>query len=241
MKNKYIAKFVAVALALMLILISAVPAFAAKTVKVKVEIAGSDGLLYVRLTAPAGSNISTISVPLQYDETKLEFKEMSYLADPSIVNSTNAENEGVVVANTVIAEALNEESKIFTYIFKIVDGAEEECEFSFGTVKATDSDNKEINIVFDGKLTASLSSLEPLSPDKVQSSFEPTEPTEPTEATEPSKSETETESTTKAENAETPNIPNTTRKVAAVSAVAVAAVAAIAGSAVVIKKKKDNE
>ena len=238
MKNKYIAKFAAVALALMLILISAVPAFAAKTVKVKVEIAGSDGLLYVRLTAPAGSNISTISVPLQYDETKLEFKEMSYLADPSIVNSTNAENEGVVVANTVIAEALNEESKIFTYIFKIVDGAEGECEFSFGSVKATDSDNKEINIVFDGKLTASLSSLEPLSPDKVQSSFKPTEPTE---ATEPSKSETETESTTKAENAETPNIPNTPRKVAAVSAVAVAAVAAIAGSAIAIKKKKDNE
>lgn len=238
MKNKYIAKFAAVVLTLILILISAVPAFAAKTVKVKVEIAGSDGLLYVRLTAPAGSDISTISVPLQFDETKLEFKEMSYLADPSIVNSTNAENEGVVVANTVIAEALTEESKIFTYIFKIVDGAEGKCEFSFGTVKATGADNKEINIVFDGELTASLSELEPLTPDKVQSSFEPTEPTE---ATEPSKSETETESTTKTENAETPNIPNTTRKVAAVSAVAVAAVAAIAGSAVAIKKKKDNE
>lgn len=228
MKKGLLLKASAVLTALAFILVSSVPAFAAKTVKVKVEIAGSDGLLYVRLTAPASSNISTVSVPLKFDETKLEFKEMSYLDDPSIVNSTNTENAGTVVANTVIAESLTDESKIFTYVFKVLDGAEGKCEFSFGSVKATDSANKEINIVFDGELTASLSSLEPLTPDKVQSSFEPTVPTE---------SQTENNK----ENADKPNIPNTTKKVAAVSAAAVAAVAAIAASAVAIKKKKENE
>lgn len=229
MKNKYIAKMAAVALTLALILISVIPSFAAKTVKVKAEIAGSDGLVYVRLTAPASSNISTISAPLKYDTAKLEFKEMSFLTDDSIINSVNSENKGVVIANTVIAESLTDESKIFTYVFKILDGAEGECEFSFGSVTATDSANKEINIVFDGELTASLSSLEPLSPDKVQSSFEPTVPTE-----------SQTENNNK-ENQDKPNIPNTTRKVAAISAASVVAAAAIAVSAVAIKKKKENE
>lgn len=229
MKNKYIAKMAAVALTLALILISVIPSFAANTVKVKVEIAGSDGLVYVRLTAPASSNISTISAPLSYDTTKLEFKEMSFLTDDSIINSVNSENKGVVIANTVIAESLTDESKIFTYIFKVLDGAEGECEFSFGSVTATDSANKEINIVFDGELTASLSSLEPLSPDKVQTSFEPTVPTE-----------SQTENNNK-ENQDKPNIPNTTRKVAAISAASVVAAAAIAVSAVAIKKKKENE
>lgn len=228
MKNKYIAKIAAIALTLALILMSVIPSFAANTVKVKVEIAGSDGLVYVRLTAPASSNISTVSAPLSYDTAKLEFKEMSYLDDPSIVNSTNTENAGTVVANTVIAESLTDESKIFTYVFKVLDGAEGECEFSFGAVKATDSANKEINIVFDGELTASLSSLEPLTPDKVQSSFEPTVPTE---------SQTENNK----ENQDKPNIPNTTRKVAAISAASVVAAAAIVASAVAIKKKKENE
>lgn len=229
MKKGLLLKAAAVLTALAFILVSSVPAFASGTVKIKVEIAGSDGLVYVRLTAPASSNISTISAPLKYDTTKLEFKEMSYLEDPSIVNSTNTENEGTVVANTVIAESLTAESKIFTYVFKVLDGADGKCEFSFGSVKATDSANKEINIAFDGELTAALSSLEPLSPDKIQSSFEPTVPTE-----------SQTENNNK-ENQDKPNIPNTTRKVAAISAASVVAAAAIAVSAVAIKKKKENE
>lgn len=227
MKNKYISKIAAAALTLALILISVIPSFAVKTVNVKVEIAGSDGLVYVRLTAPASSSISTFSAPLKYDTTKLEFKEMSFLEDSSIVNSLNIENAGVVIANTVIAESLTDESKIFTYVFKILDGAEGECEFSFDSVTATDSANKEINIVFDGALTASLSSLEPLTPDKVQASFEP--------------AAAESQPENNKENQDKPNIPNTTRKVAAISAASVVAAAAIAASAVAIKKKKENE
>lgn len=228
MKNNYISKIAAVALTLLLILISVIPAFAAKTVKIKVEIAGSDGLVYVRLTAPASSNISTFSAALNYDTSKLQFKEMSYLKDDSIINSTNSENEGTVVANTVIAESLTEESKIFTYVFKVLDGAEGTSEFSFGTVKATDAKNNAVNITFDGNLKAVLSTLEPLTPDKVQSSFEPT-------------SQPETSSAPDKENQDKPNIPNTTRKVVAVSAASAVAIAAIVVSAVAVKKKKDNE
>lgn len=254
MKKNCISKIAATMLIISLILISAIPAFAAEPTKVKVEIAGNDGLVYVRLTAPASSNISTISVPLNYDSTKLQFKEMSYLKDDSIINSTNAEKEGTVVANTVIAESLTEESKIFTYVFKVLDGAAGICEFSFGTVKATDVKNNAVNITFDGNLKAELSTLKPLSPDKIQSSFDPTTlpeeiPTESTTKVIPSEPKTEANSkdTTPAttapakENKDKPNIPNTTRKVAAISTASAVAALAIAVSAVAVKKKKDNE
>lgn len=229
MKKNCISGIATAMLVFTLILVSVIPAFAAKTVKIKVEIAGSDGLVYVRLTAPAASNISTFSAALNYDASKLQFKEMNYLADDSIINSTNSETKGIVVANTVIAESLTEESKIFTYVFKVLDGAEGTSEFSFGTVKATDAKNSTVNITFDGKLEAVLSELEPLTPDKVQSSFEPTSATEPS-----------TENNDK-DNQDKPNIPNTTRKVVAVSAASAVAIAAIAVSAVAVKKKKDNE
>lgn len=224
MKKNCISKIAAAMLVFTLILISVIPAFAVKTVKVKVEIAGSDGLVYVRLTAPASSNISTFSAALKYDASKLQFKEMSYLEDDSIINSTNAEKEGTVVANIVIAESLTEETKIFTYTFKALEGNDGEYEFSFGKVKATDKSNAEITVAFDGSLKASSSALEPLTPDKTQTSFDP--------VTEPA--------TSAPANADKPNVPNTAGKAIAISAVAVAAVAAIGVTAVVIKKKREE-
>lgn len=224
MKNNYISKIAAVALTLTLILISVIPAFAAKTVKIKVEIAGSDGLVYVRLTAPSSSDISTFSAALKYDSTKLKFKEMSYLEDASIINSTNAEKDGTVVANIVIAESLTEESKIFTYIFTPIEGNDGEYEFSFEKVKATNKANNEIPITFEGILEVLSSNLEPLTPDKTQTSFDP--------VTEPA--------TSAPANADKPNVPNTAGKAIAISAVAVASVAAIGVTAVVIKKKREE-
>lgn len=216
---------------LVFILSAAVPAFAANAVKVKVEIAGSDGLLYVRLTAPASSEISTFSAPLKFDSTKLKFEKISYLEDTSIINSTNAEkaDEGLVIGNIVIAEKLTEETKIFTYVFKILDGAEGDVTFSFGDIVATNGKNDHITILTDGSLTSSLTSLTPLSPDKLQSSFEPAKP-----------SETEPTTESKPQNADKPNIPNTTGKIAAVSIVSVAGIAAIVISAVAVRKKRKN-
>lgn len=226
MKKNYLSKIAAAMLIFALIFVSAIPAFAAKTVKLKLEIAGSDGQVFVRLTAPASSDISTISAALNYDASKLVFKEMSYLEDASIVNSTNAESKGTVVANTVIAESLTEETKVFTYIFTVTDSSDGEYEFSFGKIKATDKNNREINIVIDGSLKASSSSLKPLTPDKIQNSFDP--------VTVPS-------SEAGSENAGKPSIPNTTGKVLAVSAVSAAAVAVIGITAAVIKKKHSEE
>lgn len=230
MKNKYILKIFAVLSVIALLFTASLPAFAEETVTVKTEIAGSDGLLYVRLTAPASSNISTFICYLEFDSDKLSFKEMSFLEDESIINTTKTEylSSNIIGASTVIAEALTDETKIFTYVFDLADGAEGDCSFRFGGVQATNPAGENINIVLDGAATASLTDLEPLTPDKIQSSFEPTVPTE---------SQTENNK----ENADKPNIPNTTKKVAAVSAAAVAAVAAIAASAVAIKKKKENE
>lgn len=226
MKKNYLSKIAAAMLILTIIFVSAIPAFAAKTVKLKLEIAGSDGLVYVRLTAPASSDISTISAALNYDSSKLKFKEMSYLEDPSIVNSTNSETKGTVVANTVIAESLTDESKIFTYIFEALEGNDGKYEFSFGKIKATDKNNNDINIIIDGSLKVSGSSLKPLTPDKVQNSFDP--------VTVPS-------SEAGNENAGKPSIPNTERKVLAVSAVSAAGIAAIGITAAVIKKKHSEE
>ena len=236
MKNRYFVKVLAIISALVLVCISAIPAFAASSVKVKVEIAGSEGFLYVRLTAPAGSNLSTFSAPLNFDASKLEFEEVSYLEDASIVNSTNeAEADaGLVIANTVIAESLTEETKIFTYVFKILDGADGDVTFSFGDITASNSDNAPLTVLIDGSLTASLSTLEPLTPDKLQSSFETTTaPSETSETTEPG---------SESQNQEANNIPNTnTKKIASISAVGVIAVVGISGAAVIIKKKKDEE
>lgn len=224
MKKNCISKIAAAMLVFTLILISVIPAFAAKTVKVKVEIAGSDGLVYVRLTAPSSSDISTFSAALKYDSTKLKFKEMSYLEDASIINSTNAEKDGTVVANIVIAESLTEESKIFTYIFTPIEGNDGEYEFSFEKVKATNKANNEIPITFEGILEVLSSNLEPLTPDKTQTSFDP--------VTEPA--------TSAPANADKPNVPNTAGKAIAISAVAVASVAAIGVTTVVIKKKREE-
>lgn len=224
MKNNCVSKIAAIALALALIIISVIPAFAAKTVRVKVEIAGSDGLVYVRLTAPSSSDISTFSAALKYDSTKLKFKEMSYLEDASIINSTNAEKDGTVVANIVIAESLTEESKMFTYIFTPIEGNDGEYEFSFKKVKATNKANNEIPVTFDGILEVLSSNLKPLTPDKTQTSFGP--------VTEPS--------TTAPENVGKPNVPNTAGKAIAISAAAVAAVAVIGVTAVTVKKKREE-
>lgn len=231
MKKCIFVKAAVLLFTLVFILSAAVPAFAAKAVKIQVEIAGSDGLLYVRLTAPASSDISTFSAPLRFDSTKLKFEKISYLEDDSIINSTNAEkaDEGLVIGNIVIAEKLTEETKIFTYVFKILDGAEGDVKFSFGDIVATNGKNEHITILTDGSLTSLLTSLTPLSPDKLQSSFEPVKP-----------SETEPTSANKPQNADKPNIPNTTGKIAAVSVVSVALAAAIVISAVAVKKKKEN-
>lgn len=225
MKKNYIFKLLAVLSVLALICVCSVPSFAAnKTVKVKVEIAGSDGLLYVRLTAPASSDIATFSAPLNFDKEKLEFQEISFLEDASLRNVTDEERteEGIVDGDIIIANSLTEETKIMTYIFKIREGAEGSVNFGFGNIAATDSNDQPITIIPDGVLSATISELEPLTPDKLQTSFDANN----------------NGGTSSQGN---PTIPNTTNKAITVSVVGVLAAAGIAAGAVAIKKKKDEE
>ncbi len=250
MKNSKAAKISALILALALIVMMAVPAFAAKTVKVKVEIGGSDGKLYVRLTAPAESDIATMSAPLNFDTSKLDYSKVSYLEGGNISSYTGEEkvDDGLVLANTAIATSLTKESKIFTYEFDVKDGAEGDVDFSFGEIKATDSDNNPINIVIDGETTASLDSLEPLSPDAIDNfggdtdnettTFPADEPIEEiTEAASDSSSDSSSSSATDGSN----SVPNTSRRIIAASVFGAIAAGAAAATGIVIVRKKKSE
>ena len=250
MKNSKLSKVLTLVFVFAFIAVMAVPAFAAKTVKVKVDIGGSEGKLYVRLTAPADSDIATMSAPLNFDTSKLDYSEVTYLNSGNVSSYTGEEktSDGVVLANTAIATSLTKESKIFTYVFDIKDGADGDVEFSFGDVKATDSNNDPINIVFDGDLTASLDSLEPLSPDAIDDFGEDTVD-ESTTAAEDVTLEPASEETPSSDSSSTPSsgsnssnsVPNTARKIIAASVFGAAAVAAAAATGIVIVRKKKSE
>lgn len=232
MKKVKFAVILSFVLALSMIFAAAVPSFAAKAVDVKVDIAGADGKVFVRLTAPEGSDISTLSAAIKYDGEKLVYSTVSYLSHDSILTSTK-EGENEVAANIVLADSLTDKSKIFTYIFDVAEGAEGEIAFSFENVKATDSKNNPVAINLVGNKEIALTQLEPLTPDETQN-FNPT--TEPSSAPE---TEPSTEPTTAPDkDADNTDIPNTSRKIAAVSAVGVAAAAAIAGAAVYTVRRK---
>lgn len=237
MKKANITKLFAVLLTLSVITALALPSFAAKSVKVKLDISGEKGKVYVRLTAPAESDIATMSSALKFDTEKLTFDRISYLTDKSIVSMTKDvdASKGEVTANIVFADSLTEESKIFTYIFDVKDGAEGEIAFDFTKIEATDSKNEKINITFDGAKTAVIAELAPPTPDVTQSGFEA--PTEIKPA--PTESETETEP---AKNTDNPKIPPTSGKIIAASAVSIAVLAGIAGAtAYTVKRRKEEK
>ena len=189
MKIKTIFAF---SLVLVLLFVSVLPAFAAEPVKVKLDIAGENGKVYVRFTAPANSDIATVSLSLKFDADKLTYSETTYLTGNSIVSLTNDSeaSSGIVKANLVIADSLMAETKMFTFVFNVNDGAEGEASFEITETEATNSANQSISLAFDGALTADLNNLAPLTPDVIAPDYS-TPPT--SEGTEPSSSETTTE------------------------------------------------
>lgn len=229
MKTK-IAKVFAVLAALTLIISSVIPAFAAKTVTLKLDIAGQDGVVYVRLTAPEGSDIATFSSSVSFDTSKLSYNTVSYMTGDSVLTLTNDADAaaGVVSANLVLADSLTEESKIVTYTFNLLDGAEGEITFDFTNIEATDSNDEPIDIVFDKEASIIISELEP-------------EETEESTSEEAVSEEPTTEAG--AQNVESPDIPGTSgRMIAIISAVGVIVIAAAAGTVIyTVKRKKVEE
>ena len=236
MKTK-IAKVFAVLAALTLIISSVVPAFAAKTVTLTLDIAGQDGVVYVRLTAPEGSDIATFASSISFDTSKLSYNSVSYLTGDSILTLTNDADaaDGVVSANLVLADSLTEESKIITYTFNLLDGADGELVFDFTNIEVTDSNDEPINIVFDKDASINISELKPLTPDEGQTEAEETT-SEEAVSEEPT---TEVQS----QDVESPSIPGTSgRTIAVVSAVCVIVIAAVAFTVIyTVKRKKVNE
>ncbi|MCH5191188.1 MAG: hypothetical protein J1F23_03395 [Oscillospiraceae bacterium] len=232
MKTKF-AKVFAVLAALALIISSVITAFAAKTVTLKVDILGQDGVVYVRLTAPEGSDIATFSSTVSFDTSKLSYNAVNYISGDSILTMTNDADaaNGVVTANLVLADSLTEEAKIVTYAFNLLDGAEGKIAFDFTNIAATDSNDEPIDITFDKDVSINISDIEPLPPEENDES-----------TTEDAVSE---EPTTEAEgqNAESPSIPGTSgRTIAIVSAVGVIVVAAAAGTVIyTVRRKKIEE
>lgn len=232
--KKSVKTIFALLLSLALILCAALPVFAAREVKVTLDIAGENGKIYVRLTAPANSDISTISAAIKFDTAKLAYDSVSYITDDTIVSYTEAAQsaEGIVKANLVIADSLTSESKMFTYVFNLADSAEGDLVFSFENIEATDSADQPVNIVFDKAATMSISDLQPLTPDVVQPEFNA-----PT-SEEPSSSEAE-ESTTDNTGDDSEALPNTSVKIiAAGTAVGIVMLAAVIVFVVYSQKKR---
>ncbi len=221
-------------LTISVIIMGIIPAFAVDKVTVKLDIAGNDGKIYVRLTAPENSDIATVSASLNFDKSKLDFSDISYLSGSSIVSMTddkNAEN-GSVTANIVLADSLTEKSKIFTYVFDVKDGAKGELNFDFAKIEATNSNNEKLELIFDGANSVKLDEIEPLTPDVTQSDFG--KPSETQTAAEP-----ESESQQSPDKADTPNIPSTSGRIIAFSVIGICAAAGcIGGTAYSVKKKK---
>lgn len=230
MKKAKLSKIFAAILALAVIALMTVPAFAAKSVNVRLDIAGAEGKVYVRLTAPANSDIATMSAQLNFDNSALAFAGMSYLTDDSIMSLTDDKRleEGIVTANIILADSLTEKSKIFTYVFDVTNENAEKVSFEFLQIKATDSEDAPVAVKLNGKTEIALAELEPLSPDDTQSEF-----TKPTES--------KPESTTEAENVDKPDIPKTSGRIIAASITGVAVVSAVAGVSFYAVKKKKNE
>lgn len=237
-----ISKIFAVFAALTIIIVSVIPAFAAKTVTVKLDIAGQDGMVYVRLTAPKGSDIATFSSSISFDTSKLSYNTVSYLTGNSVTSLTNdAEaSSGVVNANLVLADSLTEESKIFTYTFNLIDGSEGELSFDFTHIEATDSNDDPINIVFDKDAAILIADLEPLTPDVLQTEFGTA--TQPEESTSEEAASDEPTTAIQSQDVDSPNIPGTSgRTIAIVSAVGVIVIAAAAGTVIYTAKRKKAE
>ena len=232
MKTKF-AKVFAVLAALALVISSVIPAFAVKTVTLKVDIAGQDGAVYVRLTAPEGSDIATFSSTVSFDTSKLSYSSVSYMSGDNILTMTNDADaeEGVVTANLVLADSLTDETAMVTYAFNLLDGAEGELTFNFVNIEATDSTDGPIDIVFDKDASIIISELKPLDPEVTE---EPS--TEEAVSKEPT-----TEGN--AQNVESPSIPGTSgRTIAIVSAVGVIIIAAAAGTVIyTVRRKKVEE
>lgn len=240
MNKKQFTKIFSFILTLSVMAAMIIPSFAAKTVNLKLDIAGEKGKVFVRLTAPEGSDIATMSCAIKFDTSKLTYNSVSYLTDMTILSATNDKKaaEGIVSANMVLADSITAESKIFTYVFDVKDGADGEIAFDFTDIEATDSNDNPINITFDGAKSAVISELEPLTPDVVQPDFTAPSSTEP-EPTE-SKNDSE-EDTTAKKNADSPIIPSTSGRIIAVSSLGVAAVAAVAGVVIYTTKKKKED
>ena len=213
MKNSFKA-VLGILLTLSLVLVAAVPVFAAKEVNVKVDIAGEKGKVYVRLTVPAGSDISTASVSVKFDTEKLSFNKVDYISDDTIVSLTNdsKKDEGEVAANLIIADSLVEESKMFTFVFDMNESAKGDLSFDFVEAEATDSANNPVTLVFEKPAVLAVDALKPLTPDVTQGSFKPpvTESeTKPAESTTAESTTEAAESTTAAAPSGGEKIPST--------------------------------
>lgn len=232
MKTK-MAKIFAVFAVLTLIISSVIPAFAAKTVTLTLDILGQDGVVYVRLTAPEGSDIATFSSTVSFDTSKLSYNAVNYMSGDSILTMTNDANadNGAVSANLVLADSLTDETAIVTYAFDLLDGAEGEIAFDFTNIEVTDSNDEPISIVFDKAASINISELKPLEPGQTD---------EPT-----SEEATFEEPTTAAgtQDVDSPNIPGTSgRTIAIVSAVSVIVIAVAAGTVIyTVRRKKVEE
>lgn len=210
MKKNIFAKIISFVSIVSILVVFAVPVFAANSVKLSQSAQISDKTVIVKIGVAENSGLATFAATLGYDAEKLEFASITYGAGNT--NATNTKENGKVGINMVWTEAMSVEGTLATIVFNIKPGAEGKVDLPLSVDFATDKDNADISV------TASSSSV------SIPKGLVP--------ATTAAGGGTEGNV-----NSKNPNTSGTAIKVGGTAAVIISA--AVIGTAVIVKKKKE--
>lgn len=210
MKKRIFAKTISLISALAMIIVLAMPVFAADSVKLSQTAEISGKTVVVKIGISENSGLATFSATLSYDAAMLEFSSIEYTAGNT--NATNTKEDGKVGINMVWAEAMSSKATLATIVFNIKPGAEGEIKLPVSVDFATDKQDANISVT---PSTAGLNIPKGIVPATTAVGG--------------------TEESVKAKN---PNTSGTAMKVGGAAAVVIAAAAV--GTLVAIKKKKES-
>ena len=209
-----------------IMLVSLLPAFAEKSLSVKMNVSVSkeSNLVTASFAVPKDSDIGTISAEIKFDSNKLTYLNTKYLNGKNILSKTNdkTKDNGSITVNFVSAEALKEECTVFTVYFNINEDAVGKTEFQIESLNITDSNNEPFSVTVDGDKNVVLSGS--------------TNNNQPTQ----DKTNNDKEDTSNADN-ENANLPTTSVKIITYTSIAICIIALSSLVAVlIVKKRKTN-
>lgn len=136
-----------------------VPAFAADTASLRVQTAVEEGKLTVTLSAPADAAFATFETALQYDADKLTLQNVEFRAGD--MTTKNTDTAGAAHVYMIWTDALSQDSVLAVFTFAVQEDAKGVADFTFTDTRATDAEEQEIAVGFDGQTGFSVRLAEP--------------------------------------------------------------------------------